>query len=69
MALTTPLYRIHCQDAQGDILVNIDGQDGDSSFSQTDMDAAVNAMADYLDNLSGVTLVSVTRYSVTGTVI
>lgn len=69
MALTTPLYRIHCQDAQGDILVNIDGQDGDSSFSQTDMDAAVNAMADYLDNLSGVTLVSVTRYSVTGTVV
>lgn len=69
MALTTPLYRIHCQDGQGDILVNIDGQDGDSSFSQSDMDAAVNAMADHLDSLTGVTLVSVTRYSVTGTVI
>lgn len=69
MALNSPLYRIHCQDSQGDILVDIAGQEGDSSFSQSDMDGAVNAMADYLDGLTGITLVSVTRYAVTGTVI
>lgn len=69
MALSSPLYRIHCQDTQGDILVDISGQDGDSAFSQSDLDDAVNAMADHLDSLTGVTLVSVTRYAVTGTVI
>lgn len=67
--LSSPLYRIHCEDTQGTILVDVSGQEGDSAFSQSDMDAAVNAMADYLDGLTDVTLVSVTRYAVNGTVI
>jgi trans-2-enoyl-CoA reductase len=67
MALNSPLYVIRCQDAQGDIMVHIDGSDGDSAFSQSDLDDAVNAMADHLDSLTGVTLVSVTRNAITGT--
>jgi hypothetical protein len=69
MALSAPAYRILCEDTQGSIVVDIAGQDGDSAFSQTDMDAAVNAMADYFDGLTDVTLVSVTRNAIVGTVI
>lgn len=68
MALSAPTYRIHARNlGLLDMFVDIDGQNGDTQFTETQLDNAVNAMAASLDAITGITVVEVFRYTITGT--